>query len=90
MPKKTTEKDKQDFLKLFGKRFYSIRKTCKEIGIGKSTFYRWMQDTKFNIKVNRIKTIQKGNRDKWNKILRDMRKIRRTSRLLRKHYRGEY
>ena len=71
MPKKTSSKDKENFLRIFGGRMYysSIRKSCKEANIGKSTFYRWLQDPEFKKEVDKIKErkndpfkqIKKGN-----------------------------
>ena len=71
MPKKTSSKDKENFLRIFRDRMYysSIRKSCKEANIGKSTFYRWLQDPEFKKEVDKIKErkndpfkqIKKGN-----------------------------
>jgi len=72
MPKKTSSKDKENFLRIFRDRMYysSIRKSCKEANIGKSTFYRWLKEcSEFKKEVDKIKErkndpfkqIKKGN-----------------------------
>jgi len=72
MPKKTSSKDKENFLRIFRDRMYysSIRKSCKEANIGKSTFYRWLKECPgFKKEVDKIKErkndpfkqIKKGN-----------------------------
>ena len=60
MPKKINAVDKDNFLKIFGDNpYYSIRKSCKEAKIGKSTFYRWSKDSEFKKKVKNLKTKRK-------------------------------
>ena len=64
MPKKTSSKDKENFLRIFGDRmdYYSIRKSCKESGVGKSTFYRWLKECPgFKKEVDKIKERKKND-----------------------------
>ncbi len=72
MPKKINAEDKKTFLKIYenSEHHYSIRKSCKEANIGKSTFYRWLKDLVFKKKIDKIKKkrssdpfkqIKKGN-----------------------------
>jgi phage antirepressor YoqD-like protein len=63
MPKKINAEDKQKFIEIFGdtKNYYSIRKSCKEAKIGKSTLYRWMQDSEFKKKIEKIKIKRKND-----------------------------
>ena len=63
MPKKTSAEDKENFLKVFGdnKKYYSIRKSCKEAKIGKSTFYRWLKEPEFKRKIGKIKTKRRND-----------------------------
>ncbi|MDO8623242.1 MAG: hypothetical protein Q7R52_03265 [archaeon] len=88
MPKKTSAEDKENFLRIFGDKhhFYNIRRSCKEAGIGKSTFYRWLQNSEFKKEIKKIKA--KRNRDTMKamksghitevfKMLRGIRTLRR-------------
>ena len=61
MPKRTSTEDKENFLRIFGdnKNYYSIRKSCREAKIGKSTFYRWLNEPKFKKKIKNIKEKRK-------------------------------
>ena len=63
MPKKTSAKDKENFLKIFGDnlKYSSIRKSCKESKIGKSTFYRWLKDFEFKKEIDKIKERKKND-----------------------------
>lgn len=64
MPKKTSAKDNENFLKIFGDNLNhsSIRKSCKEAKIGKSTFYRWLKECpKFKKEVDKIKERKKND-----------------------------
>lgn len=64
MPKKTSPKDKENFLRIFGDRIdcSSIRKSCKEAKIGKSTFYRWLKEyPEFKKEVDKIKERKKND-----------------------------
>ena len=88
MPKKTSSKDKENFLRIFGGRMYysSIRKSCKEANIGKSTFYRWLKECpEFKKEVDKIKErkkndpfkqIRKGNIKAYLKFLKKYGKSR--------------
>lgn len=60
---KTNTEYKEKFLEIFGdeKHYYPIRKSCKKANIGKSTFYRWMQDSEFENKIEEIKTKRKDD-----------------------------
>ena len=91
MPKKISVEDKENFLKIFGdnKNYYSIRKSCKEAKIGKSTFYRWLKEPQFKKKIRDIKTKRKNDplmllkNGKSSSILKFLRMNRKISRLLR-------
>ena len=85
MPKKINSDSKENFLKMFKDNYYSIRRTCKEIKIGKSTFYRLLQDAEFKEKVNKIKKKRKENRAKIRKIFADVRMLRKTTKFLHKY-----
>jgi len=64
MPKKTSSKDKENFLRIFGDRmdYCSIRRSCKKAGIGKSTFYRWLKECpEFKKEVDKIKERKKND-----------------------------
>ena len=88
MPKKTSSKDKENFLKIYGdpEHYSPIRKSCKKAGIGKSTFYRWLKDLEFKKEVDKIKErkkndpfkqIKKGNAKASFKFLKKYGKSRR-------------
>ncbi len=68
MPKKTSMEDKEKFLRIFedNKNYFSIRKSCKEANIGKSTFYRWLKDLVFKGKIDKIK--EKRSSDPFKQI----------------------
>ena len=85
MPKKINAKSKEEFLEIFEKNHYSIRKSCREIKIGKSTFYRWLEDSEFKNKINKIKKKRKEHSAKIRKILADVRTIRRTTKFLHRY-----
>jgi len=64
MPKKTSTKDKENFLKIYGdpEHYSSIRKSCKKANIGKSTFYRWLKECPgFKKEVDKIKERKKND-----------------------------
>lgn len=63
MPKKLSQTAQEEFLKIFGDKYhyYNIRKSCKEAKIGKSTFYRWLQNPEFKREIRKIKA--RRNRD---------------------------
>lgn len=63
MPKKINEENKENLLKIFGNKdhYYDIRRSCKEAKIGKSTFYRWLQNPEFKREIRKIKA--RRNRD---------------------------
>ena len=64
MPKKTNHADKENFLKIFGDNdyYFSIRKSCKEANIGKSTFYRWLKESpEFKREADKIKERKKND-----------------------------
>ena len=64
MPKRTSTEDKENFLRIFGdnKNYYSVRKSCREAKIGKSTFYRWLKEClKFKKEVDKIKERKKND-----------------------------
>ena len=87
MPKKTSSKDKENFLRIFRDRMYysSIRKSCKEANIGKSTFYRWLQDPEFKKETWKIRTKRKDDLAKANKILANARSLRKTIKFLHRY-----
>ena len=88
MPKRISPKEKENFLKLFTESHYSIRRTCKEINIGKSTFYRWLQDLEFNREVRKIRKKREDSFAKAKRILADARSLRKTIRFLSKYGQG--
>jgi len=81
MPKKTSTKDKENFLRIFGDRmdYCSIRKSCKKANIGKSTFYRWLKDLEFKKKIDKAK--EKRKNDPFKQIKR--KNIKATIRFLK-------
>jgi transposase len=85
MPKKINSESKENFLKLFVGSHYSIRRTCKEINIGKSTFYRWLQDPEFNREVKKIRKKRKDSFAEAKRILANARSLRKTIRFLSKY-----
>jgi len=85
MPKKINSDSKENFLKIFEENHYSIRKTCKEIKIGKSTFYRLLQDTEFNREVKKIRKKRKDSFAEAKRILADAKSLRKTLRFLSKY-----
>jgi transposase len=85
MPKKTNSKDKENFLKLFAESHYSVRQICKEINIGKSTFYRWLQYPEFNREIKKIRKKRKDSFAEAKRILANARSLRKTIRFLSKY-----
>jgi hypothetical protein len=86
MPKKTTEKDKENFLKIYGdaRVYRTIRKSCNDFGIGKSTFYRWLEEGSFKEEIEKIK--KKRQQDPMNYIKRG--NLRLITSILRRYGKG--
>ncbi len=89
MPKKINKTAQEEFLRIFEKNSCLIRKSCKEIKIGKSTFYRWLKDSIFKDKVNKIKNKRKENCVKLRKIFADIKMHRKTIKFLNKYVHNE-
>lgn len=69
MPKQIKFEPKQEeFLKIYGdsQNYLSIRKSCKQANIGKSTFYRWLKEPKLKERVEKIR--EKRNSDPLRQI----------------------
>lgn len=46
-----TKKNQRDFLKIFGNNLCSVTKSCKAANIGRRTFYKWLEDPDFALRV---------------------------------------
>ena len=88
MPKKTTKGDRKEFLRLFQNEYYSVRAICKTIQIGKSTFYRWLQNPRFKQEVEKIKKRRKINRMNFKQALEILKRYGGTNEFLQKYQQG--
>lgn len=85
MPKKTTKADKENLLQVF-ENSSSTRWACKRVGIGKSTFYRWLQeDTNFKERINKIRNKRRKNRVKLRRLMNDLVRFKKESKLFSKY-----
>ena len=58
MQKRLKNKKQKEFLKIFGDKefYYSVRESCGKANLGKSSFYRWLEeDARFRKEVDIIK-----------------------------------
>lgn len=78
MPKRTSKEDKENFLKVFSDTYYSIRRSCREVNVGKSTFYRWLQNREFKEEINKIKNKKKEKSARIKRIIANVRALRRS------------
>ncbi len=87
MPKRLDKTKPEEFLKIFGNKdhYYNIRRSCKESKIGKSTFYRWMQNLEFKKEIRNIKA--KRRKDPYYH-LKSFHNIRAIMRILKMSGRG--
>ncbi len=59
--KKTTAKDKQNFLEALEKRKGIVILACKEVKLSRMTFYKWMvDDAKFAQEADQIRDVEIG------------------------------
>ena len=55
----STARNKAEFLKVYSKQLCNVTKTCRAIGIDRTTYYRWYEkDAKFHQAVDNLENVR--------------------------------